>query len=120
MNILLIDNYDSFTYNLLHLFAQIPGVHVEVVLNDAVSLEDLKTKKYDGIIIGPGPGSPDDEKYFGINMKIIKDFGGQRLPILGICLGFQGIALAFGADLKRPSYHSTEKLLVYKLLKPTG
>lgn len=113
MKLLLIDNYDSFTYNLLHLFAQITDVEIEVVRNDHVRIKDLETKKYDGIIIGPGPGNPADPAYFGQNMNIIKDYGGQNLPILGICLGFQGIAIAYGARLKQaslPQHGKTSKL----------
>lgn len=115
MKLLLIDNYDSFTYNLLHLFAQIKDVEVEVVRNDAVPLDDLKNKKFHGVIIGPGPGDPSNTEYFGDNMRVIKEFGSQGLPILGVCLGFQGLALAFGATLKQaklPQHGKTSKLFI--------
>lgn len=101
MNILLIDNYDSFTYNLLHLFAQIDNVNVEVFRNDEVPFDALKEGYYQAVIISPGPGNPNDEQYFGQNNRVLKDFGLKGLPILGICLGFQGIASFFGASLKQ-------------------
>lgn len=116
MKLLLIDNYDSFTYNLLHLFAQNKDVEVNVVRNDAVPLNDLKNQKYAGVIIGAGPGDPSDLEYFGESMKVIKDFGGQGLPMLGICLGFQGIAIAYGAVLKQaklPQHGKTSRLHIH-------
>lgn len=115
MKILLIDNYDSFTYNLLHLFAGINGVEVEVVRNDEDFLSGLDEGKFDGVIISPGPGDPRDEHYFGKNMKVIKEYGLKGLPILGVCLGFQGIAAHFGASLKKaksPMHGKTSKLKI--------
>lgn len=126
MRILLIDNYDSFTYNLLHLFAQISGVEVEVVRNDENFLDRLATGEFDGVIISPGPGDPTDEHYFGNNMKVIKDHGLRGLPVLGVCLGFQGIAAYFGAKLKKadsPMHGKTSKLKILEnddLLKGLG
>jgi anthranilate synthase component 2 len=117
MKILLIDNYDSFTYNLLHLFAQIDGVEVEVVRNDEDFLSRLAGNEFDGVIISPGPGDPTDENYFGNNMKVIEDYGLNGLPILGVCLGFQGIAAYFGAGLKKansPMHGKTSKLKILK------
>ncbi|HEX5798228.1 MAG TPA: aminodeoxychorismate/anthranilate synthase component II [Candidatus Saccharimonadales bacterium] len=115
MKILLIDNYDSFTYNLLHLFAQISGVEVEVVRNDENFLDRLAKGEFDGVIISPGPGNPTDEHYFGNNMKVIENYGLKGLPVLGVCLGFQGIATYFGAKLKKadsPMHGKTSKLKV--------
>ncbi|MEX2014483.1 MAG: aminodeoxychorismate/anthranilate synthase component II [Candidatus Saccharimonadales bacterium] len=120
MKILLIDNYDSFTYNLLHLFAQINGVEVEVVRNDENFLGKLSTGEFDGVIISPGPGDPTNEHYFGKNMQVIKDYGLKGLPVLGVCLGFQGIAAYFGAKLKKadsPMHGKTSKL---KILQNDG
>jgi anthranilate synthase component 2 len=113
--LLLIDNYDSFTFNLYHLFAQLPGVCLEVKRNDELKLAELD--RFDGVIIGPGPGSPTDEQYFGKCMQVIVDYGTKGLPILGVCLGFQGIAHAFGTPLKRaplPMHGKLSKLNIYK------
>lgn len=115
MKILLIDNYDSFTYNLLHLFAQINGVEVEVVRNDKEFLNRLAVGEFDGVIISPGPGDPRDDHYFGNNMKVIEKYGLKGLPILGVCLGFQGIAAYFGASLRKasaPMHGKTSKLKI--------
>lgn len=117
MKILIVDNYDSFTYNLLHLFAQIDGVEVEVVRNDEDFLDRLSAGEFDGVVISPGPGNPTDDHYFGKNMRVIKDYGLKGLPILGVCLGFQGIAAYFGASLKKasiPMHGKTSRLRVLK------
>lgn len=115
MKLLIIDNYDSFTYNLLHLFAQIPEVEVEVTRNDSVPIDKIENGEYSGIIISPGPGDPTDKEYFGQNSLIIKKFGSKGLPILGVCLGFQGIATTFGASLRQakvPQHGKTSRLEV--------
>lgn len=113
MKILLIDNYDSFTYNLLHLFAKIDDVKVEVVRNDENFTNRLSAGEFDAAIISPGPGDPTDSNYFGKNTEVIKDYGLKGMPILGVCLGFQGIAAFFGASLKKadsPMHGKTSKL----------
>lgn len=99
--LLLIDNYDSFTYNLYHLFMQLSGVNVIVRRNNEPFLDELEVGSYDAVVIGPGPGSPADPHYFGNCRNVILHYGKQGLPILGVCLGFQGIAHAFGARLKQ-------------------
>lgn len=93
MDILLLDNYDSFTYNLVHILRQIAYVRVDVIRNDKITLEEVK--KYDKILLSPGPGIPQEA---GIMMDIIKTYSPSK-PILGVCLGHQGIAEAFGAKL---------------------
>jgi anthranilate synthase/aminodeoxychorismate synthase-like glutamine amidotransferase len=99
MKILLIDNYDSFTYNIVHLFAALSDVEVVVIRNDNEKLELMAdAEDFDGIIIGPGPGDPTDPEYFGKNADIIRT---TQLPLLGICLGFQGMATVYGASLKK-------------------
>lgn len=111
MKILLVDNYDSFTYNLQHLFMQIKDIDVIVVRNDENFLEIAG--QVDGVIISPGPGDPNDHKYFGNNNKLIAEYGTKGLPILGVCLGFQGIACHFGAKLKRaktPMHGKTSRI----------
>jgi anthranilate synthase/aminodeoxychorismate synthase-like glutamine amidotransferase len=92
--ILMIDNYDSFTYNLFQYLCQI-GADVKVVRNDAVELSELDTWDIDGIVISPGPGVPETA---GISVSVIKHYSGN-LPILGVCLGHQSIGYAFGGKV---------------------
>lgn len=113
--LLLIDNYDSFTYNLSHLFMQLPEADVTVRRNDDSFLDELEAGSYDAVVIGPGPGSPSDPQYFGNCQQVILHYGTQGLPILGVCLGFQGIAHAFGARLKQaalPMHGKRSKLTI--------
>lgn len=117
IKLLIIDNYDSFTYNLEHLFGALDGVSIQVVRNDDDFIPGLEQGEYDGVIISPGPGTPLDEDYFGKNTEVINRFGRGGLPVLGICLGFQGIAAAFGANLKEaplPQHGKTSKLKIIK------
>ncbi len=114
--VLLVDNYDSFTNNVSHLVTAAGG-NVTVVRNDDNFLPDLKAGKYDSAIIGPGPGSPDDPQYFGRNHEVITEFGTDGLPILGICLGFQGIAHAFGARLKRAKVPEQKRVIITELFE---
>ncbi len=94
--ILIIDNYDSFTYNVYQYVASL-GYEVEVVRNDAITVDEIRARKYDAIIISPGPGTPSDA---GISKEVIAAFAGQ-LPILGICLGHQAIGEVFGGKVVR-------------------
>ena len=96
--ILIIDNYDSFTFNLVQYF-RILGSEVQVYRNDAVSLPEIKALKPQGIVISPGPGHPSES---GISLDIIKTLAGQ-IPILGVCLGHQAIVHAFGGEVVRAS-----------------
>lgn len=93
MNILVIDNYDSFTYNLVQYIERIIKEPVEVRRNDKISLEQVA--KYDKILISPGPGIPDEA---GITKELIKSYG-QEKSILGVCLGHQAIAEVFGGSI---------------------
>lgn len=95
-NILLIDNYDSFTYNLVH-YLQALGAKVEVVRNDALRVEDVFGKKPDGIVISPGPATPDTA---GICLELLKQNDGN-IPIFGVCLGHQSIGQAYGGKVVR-------------------
>ena len=97
MKFLIIDNYDSFVYNIAQYLGEL-GVQCEVIRNDKITLEEIKQKGYDAIIISPGPGTPEDKKYFGVCSDVIKDMG-QSTPILGVCLGHQGIIHAFGGKV---------------------
>lgn len=99
MKTLIIDNYDSFTYNLYQLVGELGGDPL-VLRNDEVTLDDIKIKKFSHIVISPGPGSPDDPDYFGICKNTILTFG-RKIPILGVCLGHQGIIYAFGGKIIR-------------------
>ncbi len=92
--LLLIDNYDSFTYNLFQYFAEF-GQDVKVVRNDAVTLEDIEEMRPERIVISPGPSSPE---HAGISNEVIRRFG-PRLPLLGVCLGHQCIGYTYGARI---------------------
>ncbi|PJZ50223.1 MULTISPECIES: anthranilate synthase component II [Leptospira] len=92
--ILLVDNYDSFTYNLYQYFSQI-GNKVEVFRNDKIDLSEIKRLAPKGIILSPGPGRPEDS---GVCIDILKELAGQ-LPILGVCLGHQAIGLVHGGKI---------------------
>ncbi len=93
MKILLFDNYDSFTYNLVHLIKELGYKDVEVHRNDKISLSQVE--KFDKIILSPGPGIPSES---GLLLPLIKEFAGRK-PIFGVCLGEQAIGEAFGAKL---------------------
>ena len=101
MKILIFDNYDSFTYNLVHLVEKILHEKVEVFRNDQIALEEVK--KFDRIILSPGPGIPSEA---GLLLPLIKEYAASK-PILGVCLGHQAIGEAFGAELVNLStvYH---------------
>ncbi len=90
----MIDNYDSFTYNLVHYFIEL-GAGVKVALNDQITLAEIDAMKPEGIIVSPGPKTPDQA---GLSLKIIKKFAG-KLPILGVCLGHQAIGQVFGGKV---------------------
>jgi anthranilate synthase component 2 len=94
--ILMIDNYDSFTYNLVQYLGEL-GAEVETVRNDAVTVDDIAKMKPEGIVISPGPGTPDDA---GICLQMISSLG-PLIPIFGVCLGHQCIGQAFGAEVVR-------------------
>lgn len=95
-SILLIDNYDSFTYNLVH-YLQSLGAAVEVIRNDARSADDILKSKPDGIVISPGPATPDDA---GICLDLLAKNQGT-IPLLGVCLGHQAIGQAYGGTVIR-------------------
>ena len=97
MKFLIIDNYDSFVYNIAQYLGEL-GVDCEVIRNDKITLDEIKQNDYDAIIISPGPGTPEDKKYFGVCSDVIKNMG-STTPILGVCLGHQGIIHAFGGKV---------------------
>jgi len=97
MRFLIIDNYDSFVYNIAQYLGEL-GVESDVIRNDKITLDEIKQKNYDAIIISPGPGTPEEKKYFGVCSDVIINMG-QTTPILGVCLGHQGIIHAFGGKV---------------------
>ncbi len=94
--ILVLDNYDSFTYNLVQLLQQL-GETTRVVRNDQAGVEEVRGWRPDAIVISPGPGTPDDA---GISVELVRALGG-RIPILGVCLGHQAIGVAYGGRVVR-------------------
>ena len=94
--VLVIDNYDSFTYNLVQYLGEL-GADVQVMRNDVVSLEDVVDARADRIVISPGPGRPENA---GVTMSVIRRLG-ESTPILGVCLGHQAIGAVFGGDVVR-------------------
>jgi anthranilate synthase/aminodeoxychorismate synthase-like glutamine amidotransferase len=94
--ILLIDNYDSFTWNLAHRLGEL-GAEVKVVRNDAVTIADVDRLAPERIVISPGPGRPETA---GISVDVIRRFSG-RVPVLGVCLGHQAMSIAFGGRVDR-------------------
>lgn len=94
--ILLIDNYDSFTYNLFQYLSEL-GAEVRVRRNDAVTVAEIRAKRPSRIVLSPGPGRPEDA---GICLDVVKAFA-PRIPILGVCLGHQVLAQAFGGNIVR-------------------
>src|SRR6266699_527565 len=94
MKLLIIDNYDSFTYNLVQLFGEM-DVDLVVKRNDEISVDEIKKLKLDRICISPGPGRPENA---GVSSELIRELG-PRVPILGVCLGHQCIAQVFGGEI---------------------
>ncbi len=96
MRVLLVDNYDSFTYNLVQQLGEL-GAEPAVFRNDAIDIDGIRELAPDGIVISPGPGTPDDG---GISLSVVAELGGM-IPLLGVCLGHQCIGQAFGASIVR-------------------
>lgn len=101
MKVLLIDNYDSFTYNLYQYVAELlegRNYTLDVFRNDEISLSQILKKNYDKIIISPGPGHPQDPEYFGVCSDVLT-YVSKEVPTLGVCLGMQGIATIYGGKV---------------------
>lgn len=94
--LLLLDNYDSFTYNLAHRLGEL-GAAVEVVRNDAVTVDEIVARGPTHLVISPGPGRPETA---GVSIEALKHFAG-RIPVLGVCLGHQALSIAFGGRVER-------------------
>lgn len=97
MRLLIIDNYDSFTYNLVQYLGEL-GAEVDVVRNDEVGVDALLSRRADGLVISPGPGTPDDA---GVSMAAIEAFAGAGVPVFGVCLGHQSIGQVYGGTVIR-------------------
>jgi len=97
MKFLIIDNYDSFVYNLAQRLGEL-GITSDVIRNDQLTIQQVKNANYNAIIISPGPGTPDDKRYFGVCKEVIEKLG-PTTPILGVCLGHQGIISCFGGKV---------------------
>jgi anthranilate synthase component 2 len=97
MRLLMIDNYDSFTYNLVQYLGEL-GADVEVVRNDAAGVEELLSRGAAGVVISPGPGRPEDG---GVSVECVRACARRGLPLLGVCLGHQAIGVAFGGRIVR-------------------
>ena len=117
MKLLIIDNYDSFTYNLYQYAGEIlesseKPFQLDVIRNDEFTLEEIQNRNYDKIIISPGPGDPADKIYFGICADVLLKLG-KTVPILGVCLGMQGMAHCYGGKIiraKLPMHGKTSKI----------
>jgi anthranilate synthase component 2 len=96
LRVLVVDNYDSFTFNLVQYLREL-GADCEVVENDALSVSDVRERRPSGVLVSPGPGTPERA---GISVQLIRELGGE-VPILGVCLGHQAIALACGGRVGR-------------------
>ena len=110
--IILIDNYDSFTFNLYHYLSSL-NVNVDVIRNDKISSKEILKKKYNKIVISPGPGNPDQS---GNCLKIVKSLY-KKIPILGVCLGHQIIGQVFGSKIiqaKKLMHGKTSKIISKK------
>jgi anthranilate synthase/aminodeoxychorismate synthase-like glutamine amidotransferase len=114
MKVVILDNYDSFTFNLFQMVAELcDGIEPQVFRNDAVSLAEIRDLAPDRIIISPGPGSPEKPEYFGVCRELILELG-EQVPILGVCLGHIGIVEAYGGRIVRapePRHGKTSLIL---------
>jgi anthranilate synthase component II len=105
MKVLIIDNYDSYTYNLYQYIGEILAEKgsiftLDVARNDAIDTKTIVKKNYSKIVISPGPGSPDNPEYFGVCANVLTEIG-KEIPVLGVCLGMQGMAHCFGGKVVR-------------------
>src|SRR5690349_3089245 len=98
MRTLLVDNYDSFTYNLFHLLTEVNGQQPEVIVNDDPRWRPEHLREFDNVVLSPGPGHPGRDADFGLCREILRD---GHVPVLGVCLGHQGLAVAYGGLVDR-------------------
>lgn len=117
MTILVIDNYDSFSFNLVQSIREISSDSVEVKRNDQITLSEVISMRPDGIVISPGPGHPANRQDFGVNTELIRNQTEIGCPILGICLGHQGIVHSFGGSIVQASQIMHGKTSSVKVLE---
>jgi len=98
--VVILDNYDSFVYNLYQAVGELTGVAARVIRNDAITIDELIGLAPTHVILSPGPGTPEDPAYFGVCRAAILELG-PRIPVLGVCLGHQGIVAALGGLVVR-------------------
>jgi anthranilate synthase/aminodeoxychorismate synthase-like glutamine amidotransferase len=101
VNVIVIDHHDSYTWNLVHLVAEVTGSLPDVVQHDEATASDLRARTH--IVLSPGPGTPDDPADFSIGRSVLRS---GRLPVLGVCLGLQGLVRAYGGQVRtvRPAH----------------
>ncbi|PRQ02117.1 Aminodeoxychorismate/anthranilate synthase component 2 [Enhygromyxa salina] len=99
--LLILDNYDSFAYNIYQALGELTQTAAKVYRNDRVSLAEVLADDPTHVFISPGPGNPEDPAYFGICAEVVKTLGPRQVPILGVCLGHQGLGAALGARVTR-------------------
>ncbi|MBI2691401.1 MAG: aminodeoxychorismate/anthranilate synthase component II [Solirubrobacterales bacterium] len=110
MKVLIIDNYDSFTYNLVQYLGEL-GAEIEVVRNDAESIEELQARSPDRVVVSPGPCTPNEA---GVSLESIKTFAEAGVPVLGVCLGHQALGQVFGGEVVRGTpTHGKTALVVH-------
>jgi anthranilate synthase component 2 len=112
--ILMIDNYDSFTYNIVQYCLEL-GAELKIIRNDDLSIEEIEALSPEKIIISPGPATPNEA---GVSLEVIEFFKG-KIPILGICLGHQSIAQSFGGEIVRAKNMMHGKTSIIKVVSPT-
>jgi anthranilate synthase/aminodeoxychorismate synthase-like glutamine amidotransferase len=98
--VLVIDNYDSFVYNLVQYLGEL-GAEPLVYRNDAVAIDELRALEPDAVLVSPGPGRPDDPHDVGVSNEVIRQFGAEGIPVLGVCFGHQCIGSIFGGEVVR-------------------
>ena len=109
-HVFMIDNYDSFTYNLVQYLGEL-GAEITVKRNDSVTLDEIEAAEPTHVVVSPGPCTPNEA---GMSMEVIRHFGARRLPVLGVCLGHQAIGQAYGGVVRRagePVHGKTDEIL---------
>jgi anthranilate synthase/aminodeoxychorismate synthase-like glutamine amidotransferase len=109
-HVFMIDNYDSFTYNLVQYLGEL-GAGITVKRNDSVTLDEIEAAEPTHVVVSPGPCTPNEA---GMSMEVIRHFGARRLPVLGVCLGHQAIGQAYGGVVRRagePVHGKTDEIL---------